>query len=303
MAGTTERDTTAREREIGDELRRLRVRADLTAADLSKRVGFSASKISRMESGARGVTEIDATLFAANCGASRAEVLRLVRLINEVDDGYRLRLLREQMQLMISSETAASEIINYESQLIPGLLQTEGYARAVFHWLGKFTGEMGEAAVRKRLDRQKFLRRPNPPRFVTYIHEEVLRAPVAEPEVMHDQILHLLFASSEPQSVLRVIPTDRCPAGVFGPAFRLLKYPNHKPVVYVENQFTSLYIESPEDLDQYRYVLEKVKGFALDADRSREFLATVASDHEKNRSRLFGSPVEPVRRGQESLHE
>ncbi|MET7998506.1 helix-turn-helix transcriptional regulator [Amycolatopsis sp. NPDC005232] len=303
MAGTTERETTSREREIGNELRRLRVRADLTAAELSKRVGFSASKISRLESGARGVTEVDATLFAANCKATRTEVLRLVRLINEVDDGHRLRTNDEQMALMINSETTASEIICYEPQVIPGLLQTEGYARALFHWLGKFVGETGEEAVRNRLNRQKLLRRADPPRLNAYIHEDVLRAQVAEPEVMHDQVLHLLFVSSEPHCALRVIPADRCPAGVFGPAFRLLLYRNHKPVIYTENQFTSLYLESPDELSGYRFVLDRVREVTLDTNGSRELLATVASHHEDIRSQRFTAAIEPAQRWQHSLQD
>ncbi|QYN24444.1 DUF5753 domain-containing protein [Amycolatopsis sp. DSM 110486] len=130
------------------------------------------------------------------------------------------------------------------------------------------------------LNRQKLLRRVNPPRFSASIHEDVLRAPVAEPEVTRDQLFHLLFVSSEPHCAVRVIPADSCPAGVFGPAFRLLHFRNHKPVVYAENQFTSLYLESPNELSEYRQVLDRVKEFALDTDRSRTLLATVASHHE-----------------------
>ncbi|WP_432849194.1 helix-turn-helix domain-containing protein [Amycolatopsis sp. CA-161197] len=285
MAGTTERDTTAREREIGDELKRLRVRADLTAADLSKRVGFSASKISRMESGARGVTEIDATLFAANCGASRKEVLNLVGLVREADDGYRLRpheaRLVDQLPSLIVTETTATEIIEFEPQVVPGLLQIEPYARNLFRWGGHLDSQEVERAVDARMARQKLLSRPDSPFATFYIHEQVLRARVAEPRIMHEQVLHLLLASSLERCAVRVILTENCPGGVLGPSFRVLRYNHERPTVYAENQTLSLFLEKPDDVATYRKVLARAASFALDVGHSREWLASLASEYDQ----------------------
>ncbi|QRP45790.1 helix-turn-helix transcriptional regulator [Amycolatopsis sp. FDAARGOS 1241] len=285
MAGTTERDTTAREREIGDELRRLRVRANLTAADLSKRVGFSPSKISRMESGARGVTEIDATLFAANCGASRKEVLHLVGLVHEADDGYRLRPHEEQLSdelpSLIVAETGSSEIIQFEPLVIPGILQIEEYARAIFRWAADFDDAAIEVRVQARLARQSLLRRKDSPYFTFYIHEEVLRAPVANRAIMHEQVLHLLLASSLDRCVVRVVPKAACPNGVLGTGFRVMRYNGQRPIIYTENQTSNLFLEKPEDIEEYRKVLARVAGFALDGADSREWLATLASEYDQ----------------------
>lgn len=285
MAGTTERDTTAREREIGDELKRLRVRADLTAADLSKRVGFSASKISRMESGARGVTEIDATLFAANCGASRKEVLHLVGLVREADDGYRLRpheeRLSDELPSLIVNEAAATEIIEFEPLVVPGLLQIEGYARALFRWPNQLTAEQVEGGVAARMTRQRLLRRRDSPYTTFYVHEGVLRSQVAEPAIMHEQILHLLLSSSLPRCAVRIIPSRHCPQGVLGTGFRVMRYREHRPTIYVENHISSLFLEKTEDVEVYRKLLAQVAGFALDGGESREWLAALASEVEQ----------------------
>ncbi|HWD07328.1 MAG TPA: helix-turn-helix transcriptional regulator [Amycolatopsis sp.] len=285
MAGTTERDTTAREREIGDELRRLRVRADLTAADLSKRVGFSPSKISRMESGARGVTEIDATLFAANCGASRKEVLHLVGLVRETDDGYRLRPHKEQLSdelpSLIVAETGSSEIIEFEPLVIPGILQIEEYARAVFRWVGHYDEEGIELRVQTRLARQTLLRRKDPPFFTFYIHEQVLRTPVANRAIMHEQVLHLLLTSSMDRCAVRVVRNDSCPNGVLGTGFRVMRYNGQRPIIYTENQTSSLFFEKPEDIAEYRKILARVAGFAMDGGDSREWLAALASEYDQ----------------------
>jgi transcriptional regulator with XRE-family HTH domain len=86
-----DRDSSASGREIGDELKRFRLRTGLMAADLADLIGCSASKISRMESGVRGYSELDVTLWLATCRASREDVVRVLDLVREQADGYRIR--------------------------------------------------------------------------------------------------------------------------------------------------------------------------------------------------------------------
>ncbi|WIX80427.1 helix-turn-helix transcriptional regulator [Amycolatopsis carbonis] len=261
------------------------MRADLTAADLSKRVGFSASKISRMESGARGVTEIDATLFAANCGASRKEVLNLVGLVREADDGYRLRpheeRLSDELPSLIVAETGSSEIIQFEPLVIPGILQTEEYIRALFRWGGYYDEEGVNLRVQTRLARQTLLRRKDSPFFTFYIHEQVLRAPVADRAIMHEQILHLLLTSSMERCAVRIVLDKTCQNGVMGTGFRVMRYNGQRPIIYTENQTSSLFFEKPEDIEEYRRVLAQVANFALDGAQSREWLAALASEYDQ----------------------
>ncbi|OXM71703.1 helix-turn-helix domain-containing protein [Amycolatopsis vastitatis] len=280
-----DRDSSATGREIGDELKRFRVGAGLLASDLADMLGCSASKISRMESGVRGYSELDVTMFLATCRASREDVVRVLDLVREQADGYRIRPHREQLpdelRSLIVTETQATEIIEFEPQIIPGILQIEDYARAVFRWFG-LRDETGiDVRVQARLRRQKLLRRRDPPRFTFYIQEAALQAKVANDQVMHEQILHLLLTSSFEHCVIRVVPEAACPAGVLGVGFRIMRY-NEAPVVaYVENQTASLFLEDPADLEVYRHVLKRLAGHALDGGQSREWLAALASEYDR----------------------
>ncbi|MEV6829198.1 DUF5753 domain-containing protein [Amycolatopsis sp. NPDC051102] len=280
-----DRDSSATGREVGDELKRFRVGAGLLLSDLADLLGCSASKISRMESGVRGYSELDVTMYLASCRASREDVVRVLDLVREQADGYRIRPHREQLpdelRSLIVTETQATEIIEFEPLIVPGILQIEQYARAVFRWFG-LRDETGiDVRVRARLSRQKLLRRRDPPRFTFYIQEAALRAKVANDQAMHEQILHLLLTSSFEHCVIRVVPEAACPAGVLGVGFRIMRY-NQAPVVaYVENQTASLFLEDPADLEIYRYVLKRVADLALDGGQSREWLAALASEYDR----------------------
>ncbi|MEV4051433.1 helix-turn-helix transcriptional regulator [Amycolatopsis sp. NPDC049688] len=280
-----DRDSSAISREIGDELKRFRVGAGLLASDLADMLGCSASKVSRMESGVRGYSELDVTMYLATCRASREDVVRVLDLVREQADGYRIRPHREQLpdelRSLIVAETQATEIIEFEPQILPGILQIEEYARAVFRWFG-LRDETGiDVRVQARLSRQKLLRRRDPPRFTFYIQEAALRAKVANDQAMHEQILHLLLTSSFEHCVIRVVPETACPAGVLGVGFRIMRY-NEAPVMaYVENQTASLFLEDPADLEIYRHVLKRLAGHALDGGQSREWLAALASEYDR----------------------
>ncbi|QWF80086.1 helix-turn-helix domain-containing protein [Amycolatopsis sp. CA-230715] len=279
------RSSSAHKREIGEALRDARERANLTAAQLAGRLDCSASKVSRMESGHRGVAELDLTMFLANCGTPRKEVVELLEVLRESDDGYRLRphqeRLPDELRSLIAQENLATSIIDFEPGVVPGLLQIEDYARAVFQWAGLFDEPGIELRVRARMARQQLLRRRDAPGFTFYLPEQVLRAQVVPVEFLHDQVMHLLRISSFDRCTIRVIPENACPGGVLGGAFRLLRFAEHRPVVYVENQTTSLFLEKPEDLDVYRQRLSRVAGFALDGGESREWLARLASEYHR----------------------
>ena len=280
-----DRDSSATGREIGDELKRFRVGAGLLASDLADMLGCSASKISRMESGVRGYSELDVTMFLATCRASREDVVRVLDLVREQADGYRIRPHREQLpdelRSLIVTETQATEIIEFEPQIIPGILQIEDYARAVFGWFGLHDETGIDLRVKARLSRQKLLRRRDPPRFTFYLQEAALRAKVANAQVMHEQVLHLLLTSSFEHCVIRVVPEASCPEGVLGGGFRIMRHNDTPPVAHVDNQTTTLFLEVPADLEVYRHLLKRVARLALDGGQSREWLAALASEFDR----------------------
>lgn len=135
--------------------------------------------------------------------------------------------------------------------------------------------------VQARRARQELLRRPRPPRFAFFVHEEALRSTVGEPRVMNEQLLHLVFASDRQQCVVRVVPSAAGPCGAFGGSFRLMQYAEHPPVVYCDTQAAGVFFEDPEDVALYRRILAKLADVALSGGQSREWLVHRASEHDR----------------------
>lgn len=275
MAG---RPSTVRARELGSELRERRERAKLSGMDLARRLGWSASKVSRMETGTRAVTEVDVAVYLSNCGVKRAELERLLELARGDDDGY---WLSPNLRSLIMQENIARAITSFEPMVVPGLLQTEDYARALFRWTESVPADRVETLVSTRMARQGLLARYSPPQFLFYVHEHALRTTVGGAAVMHEQILRLLFADSRPQSPVRIVPTSAGPCGSVGGPFIVLDYEDHPSVAYVPLHTTSVFLEQPKDLESYRWILARLSNLCLDEGQSREFLAQLASDYDR----------------------
>jgi hypothetical protein len=178
-------------------------------------------------------------------------------------------------------ESTASSILLYEPLLAPGLLQTEEYARELFRVGRRFPEDKVEAMVRTRMARQNLLRREFPPRCTFFVHEKALRAVVGTARIMHEQSLQLLFASSWPGCMLRVVPSSAGPVGTFDGAFQLMRYPGQPPVVHVQAQTAGLFLDDPGDIATYWKILVRLTDLALDPGQSREWLARLASEYDR----------------------
>jgi transcriptional regulator with XRE-family HTH domain len=267
------------------ELRKRRDAANLKACDLAYQLGWSATKVSRIESGARGVSEVDAAIYLTFCGVRKNELEELLNLARAGDNETWLQehgeRLPDELRTLIFHETTATSIANYEPMLVPGLLQTQDYARALFEFAQVVPKDRISTAVRTRTDRQAVVRKPDPPQCVFYIHENGLRTKVGSNLTMHDQLLHLVFLTARPQHEILVIPATTGAHGVWGGSFMLMGYHNHGPMIFVESLTTSLFLEKPRDVTAYQEVLKKLDLAAMDAGQSREWLARVASEYDR----------------------
>ena len=278
------RESSARSRELGAELAKRRKKARYTTSDLARQLGWSASKVSRMESGERGQSEVDVAVYLAFCGVLREDLDVLLAMARETDDGTWLQphgeRLPDELRTLVFQETTATIIHSLELNRVPGLFQTEAYARALLR-AGLVAEDGIEARVRARMDRQGLLRRLDPPTLDFFIHEQGLRLPVGSRAVVHEQMLQLVFLTSRPQTRIRVVPIAAGPhPGLAGP-FMLMRYAQHAPLVYVENQTTSLFLETWEHVETYRKILAGLAEMALDDGQSREFFATLASEYDQ----------------------
>ncbi|MBA0127718.1 helix-turn-helix domain-containing protein [Haloechinothrix sp. YIM 98757] len=278
-------DSTARARELGAELRHARETIGLSGVEMARRLGWSHSKVSRMESGQRSASEVDTAIYLSSCGVARAELERLLELARQADDGYWVRphgqALPDELRSLVIQESTATSITSFELSRINGLLQTEEYARALLYDSPLESLDDIELRVEARMARQSLLRRYRPPRLLFYVHEQALRLPVGGARVMHEQVLQLVFTTSLSHCSVRVVPTAAgAHPGLAGPFF-LMRYDEHQPVVYVENETASVFLETPEDISTYRRILARLAEVALDEGQSREWLAELASEYDR----------------------
>lgn len=277
-------ETTARSRELGIELRRARERIGYTGGQLARKLGWSNSRISRLEGGTRGASAVDVATFLGFCQVSGPQRDRLMALCREVYSSTWLRphggALPDELFTLILHETTASRIISYEPHVIPGLLQTEEYTRALFRW-GPFINEDKiEPLVQARLNRQDLRRRQEHGELIYIIPEHVLRSPVGNNQIMNEQLLRMALISGRTRSSIRVVLASAGPIGALGGSFCLMEYADHRPVAYVETHTSSLFLEEPREVQTYRAILGQLARIALDEGQSREFLARLASDYD-----------------------
>jgi transcriptional regulator with XRE-family HTH domain len=278
-------ESTAKARELGRELRRIRERAGLTGNHLARLLGWSPPKLSRLETGKRGTSEVDVAIFLARCGASPEELDSLLHLARLTDEAYRLQphgdKLPDELLSLIKLETTAAAIFDYEPVVIPGLLQTEPYIRELLRWGKNSAGPALESRVTARLARQAIFNRTWSTRLTFFIHEHALRAVVGDPQLMHEQMLHLILTSSLPRCRIRVVPASAAPIGMFGGSFRFLDFAEDPPVVYAQVHTASLFLEDTAEIARYRELLDDLGLAALNEGQSREWLATLASEYDR----------------------
>jgi Domain of unknown function (DUF5753) len=179
---------------------------------------------------------------------------------------------------LIDHENKAVTISAFELTLIPGLLQTGGYAHAVISRIATVPAVEVDERVAARLARQCLLNRERPPQFTFYVHEFALRLQVGGATVMSAQLHHLLRMSVRPYLTLRVVPASFGAHAATAGAFKLMEFAEFKPVVYLESETCSLFLEKREEIAAYRCVLAALADAALGKGESRELIATVATE-------------------------
>jgi transcriptional regulator with XRE-family HTH domain len=277
--------SSARRRELGNELKYVREQAELSGHELARILGWVPSKVSRYEGGRRTPSELDVAVFLTSCGAKRTELERLLKLAREADAPYWVRphshQLPDQLRSLMIQESSACAIRGYEPLVVPGLLQTEGYARAVFQWMNKLDDHFVDSLVEARIGRQSILRRRLPPRCTFFIHERALRSTLGGARVMNEQLLHLVFSASLPHCSIRVLPESTGDYGAAGGPFMLMEYAAYPPAAYAETYTAGLFVEEPHDVATYGEILNVFDSDALKGGESVEWLAELANHFDR----------------------
>jgi hypothetical protein len=208
---------------------------------------------------------------------------QLLKLAVEPDD-YRIKAhdgLPDELKTLLFHESTANAIDIYEPIFIPGLTQTEDYIRALFDETGLVDAADVEKYLEVRLSRRNVITRPDPAQCAIFVHENALRMPVGGPQVMHEQMLHLLFAGSRRQCPIRVVPLSAAGRGMAPGSFHIFYPAEGSPLLYLEHPTTSEFIESAKELRAHQAILNRIASVALTEAQSREFIAWMASEYEQ----------------------
>ena len=272
-----------RRRKLGAELRALRARAALTSGEAASRVGWHQSKVSRIETGASGVKPADVQRLLDAYDVQDHELRDLLLALAGSEDGggrqnwwhaYR-GVLPPAYRDFISLESQASGMLTLETSVVPGLLQTPDYARAVTRAaVGTLEDAKLDALVEVRLARQDVLRGDPPLALSAVLDEAVLRREVGGPKVMARQLKRLLEAARLPQVRLQVLPfAAGAHIGITGP-FVIFSFPRiaDLDVVVLDHLTSSLYLERKEDLRAYSAAFEVLRAHALTPEESLSFI-------------------------------
>lgn len=278
-----EQPTTVVGRGLGGELRQLRKDRGLTAVSVAKRLDWQASRLSRMETGQQGIAVEDVAALLVVYEVTGAERKRLLGMAERAKDTGWWEViggLPAESRTLIRLEAEATAIVDWEPVLIPGLLQTADYVRAVMRGCGVPEAD-AQGRVAARLGRQAILTRDDPPTLDVLLDEVVLRRVLGGPRVMARQLRHLIEAAERPNVTLRVVPFALgAHTGLDGPIV-LLTFDRNRPVVHLEHKLSGLFLDDPEQVMFYRREADRLAEVALSPARSIDLVARVATEHER----------------------
>ncbi|HYS31687.1 MAG TPA: helix-turn-helix transcriptional regulator [Streptosporangiaceae bacterium] len=274
---------TIRRRELGASLRKLRTDRRLSAEEVTARLLFSPTKLSRIETG--------------QSGASQRDVRDLCDLYGVADPGERDRLMalaREGKQrgwwqdydlpyaTYVGLESEATSIKAYQSGAVPGLLQTEGYARAMLQAeVPPFSAQELKQRLEARLTRQAVLAQNGRPRYHAIMDEAVLHRLVGGPQVMRAQLERIERSARLPDVAVQIIAYEAGAHPAMESDFSLLSFgrPLVPDIVYVEGLVGNIYLERAADLERYQRIFSHLATIALDQVGSISLINRISASY------------------------
>ncbi len=282
---TTGRGPTVRRRRLAGELRRLRERSELTLEEASEKLGWSTSKLSRVETARVGLSSADLAhmLDFYQLDESKRPILHsLARTARTRGwwDAY-ADSLPSDYSAYIELESEAAFIRSYDGMILHGLLQTAEYAREITRaaLMGLSSPAEIERRVEVRMTRQRLLlREENPMRLWTIIDEAALTRQVGTAAMMQDQYERLLELADRDNVTIQVLPFTKGAHPATVGKFSIIEFREaYDPeVVYLEGMTSSLYVERDAEIYRYSLAFDHLQAIALDPGESRQLIARLA---------------------------
>ncbi|MEV0455107.1 helix-turn-helix domain-containing protein [Catellatospora methionotrophica] len=274
---------TVRRRRLCGELRRLREAAGMTCEEVARQLECTASRISKIEGGRLGIRPGDVRELLDIYKISGAEADRLVLLAREARKRGWWHVYNDvtsdAFRTFVGLETEASSITSYEAHYIPGLLQTEDYARELF-LAARPTLDPERVARRTelRMARQQLLTQASPPDLWVVLDEAVLRRRTGRPDVMRAQLEHLLLSGDLPNVTIQVVTFEAGFHYGMGSGFTIFQFPDplDESVAYTENIAGAMFMEDKAEISRYSMAFNHLRSAALSDSRSKQLVSDVA---------------------------
>lgn len=274
---------TVRRRELGALLRKLRADHGLSAEEVTARLLFSPTKLSRIETGQSGASPRDVRdlcdLYGVTDPAEREHLMILAR------EGKQRGWWQDYdlpYATFVGLEAEAVSIDVYQSGTVPGLLQTEEYARAMLRaGVPPFSRQELEQRLQARLTRQDLLVQDAAPRYHAVIDEAALHRQVGGSEVMRDQLQRIGQSAQLPNITVQVIPYEAGAHPAMESIFSILSFGQAlvSDIVYVEGLVGNVYLERPADIERYHEVFAHLSTIALTPSDSISLLTGIATSY------------------------
>jgi transcriptional regulator with XRE-family HTH domain len=271
--------------QLGHQLKALREAAKITQLQIADVLGCSESKVYKIEAGDVGINRGDLLVMLNRYGVpeedpSASTALDLQKQGKQRGWWSKYGTLPINYAMYVGLEGAATEVKNFELSVVPGLLQTRGYATAVIAAAWPENQAEVERRVELRMARQACLTEDPPLNFWAVMDEAVLHRRTGGDEVIHEQLAHLVTLSKRPNITIQVLPfTEGHHPGTTG-SFSILEFPEgvHSPVAYVVSQAGDVYLEREDDMRRVTLTYTHLQTAALSASKSRDLIAAIASE-------------------------
>lgn len=278
---------TLRRRRLSAELRALREAADMTSVEATRRLEWSGGRLTKMERGEwvrpnpRDIKDL-CDLYEVADQRRRDYLITLAKQGRERGWWHAYRnMLSEEYSTYIGLEAGAASVFIAELAVMPGLLQTEDYARAVIDGgPAEITEEQAQRRIGLRMERQKLVTRDDDPLRVWVVMDEAaLRREVGGPEVMRAQLRHICELARLAKVTVQVIPFGVGAHAAVSGAFAILQFPESEDpdAVYVETPAGELFVEVPDEVDRFHVAFRRLHAGALSPSASIDMIAEIAA--------------------------
>jgi len=269
--------------QLGSQLKHLRETAKITQQQIADVLGCSESKIYKIEAGDVGTNRGDLLVMldryqVADDDPRRDTAFDLQRQGKQRGWWAKYGNLPSNYSMYVGLESAATEVKDFELAVIPGLLQTEDYAKAITTAAFPDQPEEAQRRVQLRMARQACLTEDPPLQFWGIVDEAVLHRRTGSEQIMHAQLRHLITMSNQPNITIQVLPySEGSHPGTTG-SFSILDFPDgvHSPVAYIISQAGDVYLERDDDMRRCTLTYTHLQTAALSASKSRDLIAAIA---------------------------